>query len=209
MVARQASSPNFFVSPPSSHRSNKLARACPRHFLSHHFLGLLTLSDPPKMSCEPCPSKITQQAKDTAQQVSSFSVSTFRCPLAASTYSASRHAPRMRDKWLHVASLAALTIVGCAFFFGVMHCLLPVDDEENQQSVVCNKQVISSCAGGLSAFLIGLIKELGDFYNVWPQCRQSGCTPSGGDVMANLLGVVLGELMIALLFWVYSKKKSR
>ena len=57
----------------------------------------------------------------------------------------------MRDKWLHAISLAALTMICCAFFFGLLQC--PVDDEENQQCVqVCNnKQVISSCAGGLSA----------------------------------------------------------
>mmetsp|Transcript_37274 Transcript_37274/g.89241 ORF Transcript_37274/g.89241 Transcript_37274/m.89241 type:complete len:119 (-) Transcript_37274:123-479(-) len=118
----------------------------------------------------------------------------------------------MRDKWLHAVTLAALTLLGCVFFFGVLssNCLhLPVDDEENQQCAVRNKQVISSCAGGLCAFLIGLIKEVGDFFDFWPQCRELGCTPSGGDVLANLIGVVIGELIFALLFWVYSKRKSR
>ncbi len=63
---------------------------------------------------------------------------------------------------------------------------------------------------GIFALLIGIIKEIGDHYDVWFLCKRVdedgnvlGCHSSMSDVLADAIGIMIGEIFIlgGLVLW--------
>mmetsp|Transcript_4066 Transcript_4066/g.8950 ORF Transcript_4066/g.8950 Transcript_4066/m.8950 type:complete len:192 (-) Transcript_4066:891-1466(-) len=62
---------------------------------------------------------------------------------------------------------------------------------------------------GMVSMAIGIAKEIGDAYDIWPPCHaineddgsMVGCQSSWDDILADFIGVVLGGILILLAFW--------
>lgn len=67
------------------------------------------------------------------------------------------------------------------------------------------KYLIMAGLSGIVAMAVGIAKEIGDMYNVWPPCQTpTGCHASWGDMLANFIGVALGEVIVVLSSWLRS-----
>ena len=91
------------------------------------------------------------------------------------------------------------------------------DDEPSNRSstsgVTCRwcsrTHLILAAMAGIIAMAIGIAKEIGDAYDIWPFCGEAGCQSSGGDILADFIGVVLGEVLICTMLWLSSAIRAR
>jgi len=71
------------------------------------------------------------------------------------------------------------------------------------QLSIPRKFYILAGISGIFALLIGIIKEIGDHYNVWFICKRVdengyivGCESSWSDIFADMIGILIGEVFI-------------
>ena len=64
-------------------------------------------------------------------------------------------------------------------------------------------------ASGMVAITVGIVKEIGDIYNIWPLCNHVdedgtliGCQASWNDIFSDLIGVLLAEVSIFIVSWI-------
>lgn len=69
---------------------------------------------------------------------------------------------------------------------------------------------------GIIALLIGVIKEIGDHYNIWFLCKRVdengnivGCESSWSDIFADVIGILIGEVIVlgGLAIWFRFRKR--
>ena len=65
-----------------------------------------------------------------------------------------------------------------------------------QQILPTRKYIIIACISGIVAIAVGIAKEISDKYNI----IVSG-TASWGDILANFIGVMLGECIIVFVWF--------
>ena len=65
-----------------------------------------------------------------------------------------------------------------------------------QQMLPTRKYIIIACISGIVAMAVGIAKEISDKYNI----IVSG-TASWGDILANFIGVMLGECIIVFVWF--------
>ena len=124
-----------------------------------------------------------------------------------------------KDKLLHLFVCAAITIL--VFSVISLKCYkkskdndhdvnvtsdqdtLPNNNNERdeklctvQQMLPTRKYIIIACISGIVAMAVGIAKEISDKYNI----IVSG-TASWGDILANFIGVMLGECIIVFVWF--------
>lgn len=124
-----------------------------------------------------------------------------------------------KDKLLHLFVCAAITIL--VFSVISLKCYkkskdndhdvnvtsdqdtLPNNNNERdeklcavQQILPTRKYIIIACISGIVAIAVGIAKEISDKYNI----IVSG-TASWGDILANFIGVMLGECIIVFVWF--------
>ena len=124
-----------------------------------------------------------------------------------------------KDKLLHLLVCASITIL--IFSVISLKCYEKSKDDEHdvnvtsdqdtlpnnnnerdeklcavQQILPTRKYIIIACISGIVAIAVGIAKEISDKYNI----IVSG-TASWGDILANFIGVMLGECIIVFVWF--------
>jgi hypothetical protein len=81
-----------------------------------------------------------------------------------------------------------------------------------------SKNWVLVTTSSLVALLIGIAKEIGDMYNIWWLCQAKnadgsivGCDASWADLLADIVGIILANVIIFASLWMWKcfKKKTR
>ena len=86
----------------------------------------------------------------------------------------------------------------------ILHASLPNTNNNERDEKLCavqqilptRKYIIIACISGIVAIAVGIAKEISDKYNI----IVSG-TASWGDILANFIGVMLGECIIVFVWF--------
>ena len=84
-------------------------------------------------------------------------------------------------------------------------CASSPSRETNKRCSACSsipkKYYILGGISGVAAMLVGIAKEIGDAYDIWPRCSSVGCQSTWGDILADFIGVIVGEVIIFSALW--------